>query len=86
MSPNPLNDSSTHLVAQSLKQAQAYLLHFKATDCYCLDDLLEVDLVPNVWCNFSCSGNPHQICGGNGSILSFFDVGKRPFIIDITQI
>jgi hypothetical protein len=41
-----------------------------------MDNLLEVDLFPNVWCNFSCSGNPHQICGGKGSFFSLFDVGK----------
>ncbi len=45
-------------------------------DCFCFDDLINVTLSPNSWCNFSCPGNPTQTCGGNGSALSLFDTSK----------
>ena len=42
-----------------------------------MDDGESFNLVPNSWCNFTCPGNPNQLCGGNGTLASLYDVGKN---------
>ena len=51
-------------------------LNFKFTDCYCFADLYSVSIVPNAWRDFTCSGNPNQLCGGMGNVTSLYTVGK----------
>ena len=62
----------------------------KVQNCYCLENLKKLSMVPNTFCNGLCSGNPNQKCGSQEEtyhsiyyVGSYFDVlnGKEGGII-----
>jgi len=38
---------------------------------------MNISMVPNIWCHLACPGNPHQLCGGNGTLASIYIAGIK---------
>jgi hypothetical protein len=38
---------------------------------------MNISMVPNIWCHLACPGNPHQLCGGNGTLASLYIAGIK---------
>ncbi len=53
---------------------------FQNQTCFCFTNQSQISLVPSVWCNFTCPGNPNQLCGGNGTLASLYITGSNEIV------